>query len=410
MHKPELLKIACILCVFCATTVTSRAQVLTTLYSFEGPPDGAYSSAGLALGANGNFYGTTAYGGANNLGTIFEITPSGTVTILHSFAGTPNDGNLPVNGLLLASDGNFYGTTAYGGANNEGTIFKVSPSGVLTTLYSFCSQLNCPDGALPTDVLIQATDGNFYGTTERGGAYGGRYSGGTVFKMTPSGNLTTLYSFCALANCADGEYPYAGLLQASDGNFYGVTISGGVYTYDGTVFRITPSGALTTLHSFDGSDGLSPIASLIQATDGDLYGAAEGGGDQNAGTIFKITLSGNLTTLHTFSGNDGRYPAAALLQASDGNFYSTTAYGGMTISGGASNFGTVFKITPAGVVTTLHSFEATDGAGPYAPLFLAADHIFYSTTNDGGTHGFGTVFSLTFPRICTVCSSTLEPR
>ena len=273
-------------------------------------------------------------------------------------------GALPVAGLVQASDGNFYGTTTLGGSSGDcsypdvggcGTVFKLTPSGTLTTLYSFCSQPNCADGGWPDGGLVQATDGNFYGTTSRGGVSsncpGPYVSGcGTVFKITPSGTLTTVYSF----NYTDGSEPWAGLVQGTDGSFYGTTEWGGTYGH-GTVFKITPDGTLTTLHSFNYADGSSPLGALVQATDGNFYGTTEEGGAAGPGTVFRITPSGALTTLRSFDGSDGEYPNG-LVQASDGNFYGTTGGGGANCS--PYGCGTVFKITLSGTLTTLYSFCA----------------------------------------------------
>src|SRR5271166_5223270 len=228
---------SCVVLAFCATAVHLPAQILTTLYSLDGA-DGATPYAAVVLATDGNLYGTTLQGGASGncsggCGTVFKTTPSGTLTTLHSFGGS--DGFFPVAGLVQTTDGNFYGTTVAGGASSSGTVFKITPSGTLTTLYSFCSQNNCADGAYPQDRLLQATDGNFYGTTYNGGS--GSNCCGTVFRITPSGALTTLYSWTG----TDGAYPYAGLVQAKDGNFYGTTYAGGA-NQEGTVFKITPSG------------------------------------------------------------------------------------------------------------------------------------------------------------------------
>jgi uncharacterized repeat protein (TIGR03803 family) len=197
---------------------------------------------------------------------------------------------------VQASDGNFYGTTVEGGADGAGTVFRITPSGTLTTLYSFCSQVNCTDGYWPYAGLVQAADGNLYGTTGNGGAFGNY---GTVFKITPSGTLTTLYSFCAQNGCADGEEPAARLVQAADGNFYGTTASGGTSqncdSYRcGTVFKITPSGTLTTLHSFNYADGAYPYAGLVQASGLvqaavlNFYGTTFKGGGDGYGTVFRL--------------------------------------------------------------------------------------------------------------------------
>jgi uncharacterized repeat protein (TIGR02543 family) len=293
---------------------------------------------------------------------------------------------------VQATDGNLYGTTIQGGAHDDGTVFKITLGGTLTTIYSFCVQ-GCADGALPEAGLVQATDGNFYGTTEAGGTNG--YGHGTVFKITPQGTLTTLYSFCAQNGCTDGAAPFARLAQGADGNFYGTTSNGGANGY-GTVFKITPSGTLTT-YSLNYMDGVTPIAGLVQGTDGNFYGTTQNGGANYYGTIFKMTPAGTLTALYSFcsqtSCTDGVSPWAGVVQATDGNFYGTTIGGGTTLAG------TVFKITPKGKLTTLYSFDPSEAVAPYAGLVQAADGYFYGTTAYGGpSHncngGCGTVFRL----------------
>jgi uncharacterized repeat protein (TIGR03803 family) len=232
-------------------------------------------------------------------------SPAETFKTLANFDGTNGD---DPEGLVQGTDGNFYGTTA-GGGTGSGTIFKITPGGVLTTLHSF----NTSDGSSPL-ALVQGTDGNFYGTTYVGGDLscydGGGYGCGTVFKVTASGKLTTLHSF----DGTDGSQPAASLVQATDGNFYGTTINGGACIL-GTVFKITPSGELTTLYNFCGSsDGWGP-GPLVQATDGNFYGTMYFGGASGLGTVFKITATGKLTTLHSFDGTDGSNPRGALVQA-----------------------------------------------------------------------------------------------
>jgi uncharacterized repeat protein (TIGR03803 family) len=405
----------------CATTaIASPAQTFTTLHSFDGTDGGPFPN-GLVQATDGNLYGTVGYGGANGGGTIFKITPSGTLTTLYNFCSQSGctDGAYPDygegGGLVQATNGDFYGTAGGGGANCTGTggcgtVFKITPSGTLTTLYSFCAQSGCTDGAYPNDPLVQGTDGNFYGT-----AYGGGANGyGTVFKITPSGTLTTLYSFCSQSGCTDGEYPNAGLIQATDGNFYGTMTNGGANNDAstcffgpgcGTVFKITLGGTLTTLYSFCSqsgcTDGANPFAALVQATDGDFYGTTFGGGAGvygfSAGTVFKITPSGKLTTLYSFCAQskctDGARSYAGLVQATDGNFYGTTSTDGANIF-----YGTVFKITPSGTLTTLYSFcpqsGCTDGDAPTAALIQDTNGSFYGTTAHGGTSGVGVVFSL----------------
>ncbi len=365
-----------------AATTGATAQTFKTLYSFcsqNGCTDGDNPYAGLVQATNGNLYGTTAGGGASGLGTVFQITPSGALKTLHSFDIT--DGANPYAGLVQATDGNLYGTTSQDGANGPyGTVFKITPSGTPATLYSFCAVYvnhQCTNGANPDAGLVQATDGNFYGTTYVGGTNGH----GTVFKITSSGTLKTLHSF----DGTDGGFPYAGLVQATDGNLYGTTTQGGASGQygPGTVFKITPSGTLKTLHSFDGTDGSVPYAGLVQATNGNLYGTTVEGGLYGYGTVFKITPSGTLKTLHSFDGTDGAIPHAGLVQATDGNLYGTT-YGG-----DPNGYGTVFQITPSGALKTLHVFDGTDGLLPWG-LVQDTNGNLYGTTGGGD----GTVFSL----------------
>ncbi len=394
---------------------SAQAQIFTTLFTFDGT-DGENPTAGLVQTTDGNLYGTTSDGGrVLYYGAVFRVSTSGTLNVLHIFCSESRctDGNTPYAGLVQATDGNLYGTTSGGGANGAGTVFTITPSGTLTVVYSFCAQGACTDGEEPMAGLIQATDGNFYGTTFAGGASG--Y--GTVFKITPGGTLTTLYSFCSQSGCTDGDFPKAALIQGSDGNLYGATVSGGFNQscpdYGcGTVFKITPTGTLTTLYSFCSQggcmDGGLPHGGLVQAADGSLYGTTSQGaanefcpGD-GCGTVFKITPTGALTTLYSFCSQsacpDGSAPQAGLIQATDGNFYGTTA------GGGAYQGGTVFKITPTGTLTTLYSFcsqaGCTDGDFPEAGLVQDTNGNFYGTTVDGGirascpSYGCGTVFSL----------------
>ncbi|MGC2111143.1 MAG: choice-of-anchor tandem repeat GloVer-containing protein [Candidatus Korobacteraceae bacterium] len=391
---------ACIVFFFCAATVlASPAQsvAFTSMYSFSGS-DGANPEMSLVRGPDGNFYGTTANGGANNYGTVFKVTPAGALTTLYSFCSQPNctDGGYPEAPLVQASDGNFYGTTSWGGVSGAyyGTVFKITPAGALTTMYRFCTQLDCPDGRMPMAGLVQGSDGNFYGTTPVGGAGCYIWGCGTVFQISPAGTFTTLHSFQEY----DGDGPMGALVQGSDGNFYGTTTGGGAY-YVGNVFTITPSGTLTSLYSFGGAaDGANPYAGLVQASDGDFYGTTSGGGTNYDGTVFKITPSGTLTTLHSFNEADGSVPYAPLVQARDENFYGTTH------NGGANNScGTVFEITPAGTLTTLHSFGGADGKLPYGGLVQTPSGFLYGTTSGGGGYNDGTIFRLGLVRSCVTC-------
>jgi uncharacterized repeat protein (TIGR03803 family) len=367
------------------------AQTFTTLLNF-GATNGAnpeYMS--LVQGVDGNLYGTTQDGGAFdppiNDGSIFKISPAGTLKTLHSFCaqGGCSDGQSPAAGLAVAINGNLYGTTTYGGTSSFcsvgcGTVFTITEGGTLTTLHSF----QYTDGAYPYDALVQGMDGNFYGTTELGGTYGR----GTVFKISGAGMLTTLHSF----DLSDGSYPIGGLMQASDGSFYGTTWQGGTGSNCsggcGTVFKITEGGTLMTLHSFDLTDGSYPYNTLIQSSDGNLYGTTFDGGANGYGTIFKMTLGGTLTTLHSFDDADGAYPAAGLVQATDGNLYGTTT------EYGTSDYGTIFQFTSGGTLTTLHTFDITDGVYPFGGLTQATNGQLYGTTYQDGGACCGTVFSL----------------
>ncbi|MGA2591657.1 MAG: choice-of-anchor tandem repeat GloVer-containing protein [Bryobacteraceae bacterium] len=388
------------------TAVALPAQTFTTLFSFDSA-NGGYPRASLVQGTDGSLYGTTSIGGASYLGTIFKITQSGTLTKLYNFCSQTGctDGASPFAGLVQATNGNLYGTTGgYGtGILYGGTVFKITPSGTLTTLHNFCAESGCTDGANPYAGLTQGTDGNLYGATY----FGGTSNNGVVFKITPSGTLTTLYNFCVQSSCTDGKNPSAGLIQATNGDLYGTTWGGGAAN-GGTVFKITPTGTLTTLYNFCSqsgcADGEYPSSGLVQATNGELYGSTSYGGSGGLyGTVFKITPTGTLATLHSFlcapSGacTDGYGPTAALIQATDGSLYGTTS------RGGARYAGTVFRITPRGTLTTVYDFcsqiPCTDGYGPQGGLVQATNGEFYGTAFSGGaggecTNGCGTVFSL----------------
>ena len=269
----------------------ANGQTLTTIHSFTGGSDGGLPQAALVQGSDGNFYGTTFGGGPYGVGTVFRISSSSTFTNLYSFTGG-SDGLSPQAGLVQGSDGNFYGTTLYGGDFFSGNVFAITSLGIFTNLYSFTGG---SDGLSPQAALVQGSDGNFYGTTagfaNLGSGSFGR-STGTVFRISSSGIFTNLYSF---TGGSDGGSPQAGLVQGSDGNFYGTTFGGGVYG-SGSVFGITSPGILTNLYSFTGgSDGGSPQAGLVQGRDGNFYGTTFGGGLYGSGTVFK--LSANVSPL-----------------------------------------------------------------------------------------------------------------
>ena len=356
-----------------SSSQAGQGHPLTVVYSFGGP-DGAQPQTALALGTDGNFYGTTLLGGANNLGTIYQMTPSGTLTTLHSFA--PGEGSNLIATLVQGTDGNFYGTTYAGGSNDLGTILEISTSGVFATLYQFAGT----DGSHPGGALFQGTDGNFYGTTIDGGTA----SSGTVFQITPAGTLTTLYNFDGVTN---GGAPRAGIVQSADGNFYGTTAAGGTNRY-GTVFQITSSGSLTSLYQFDHRDGHGPAAELIEGSSGVFYGTTFAGGLDNRGTVFRVTSSGLFTNLFDFSGPDGERPTSKLVQGTDGFFFGTAR-------GKGYGYGTVFMIGASGAFTRLYSFSgSTDGGFPYSGLVIGNDGYLYGTTAFGGQNLHGVIFRL----------------
>jgi uncharacterized repeat protein (TIGR03803 family) len=395
-------KIACLIASFCvATALSSAAQTFTSLLSFDGK-NGANPNSSLVQGLDGAMYGATY---AVTTGEIFRITPEGTLGVLNSSLMGPS-------GLVLANNGNFYGTTIdYAmetcgtvGRESCGTVFRLSPKGALTTLFTF----NPPSEGAGPSALVQGIDGNLYGTTKFGGAVPCKpwVGCGTVFKITATGEMTTLYSFCSRTNCADGSFP-TGLVQGADGAFYGTTHQNGeTESPIGTVFRITAAGKLTTIYNFCSlpscADGFQPYGPLALGSDGNLYGTTVTGGTLNGGTVFKITPAGALTTLYRFCSatgcSDGLVPNAGLVQATDGNFYGTTNEGGDYNICNHLGCGTIFEITPAGVLTTLHVFVNTDGALPSAGLLQRTDGAFYGTTQSGGNNGClgcGTVFKLT---------------
>jgi uncharacterized repeat protein (TIGR03803 family) len=392
--KLRLAKMACMVSVFCAATaILSPAQTFTSLFSFDGKNGANPHYVNLVQGPDGNLYGT-AYTSTGSGGTVFKITTEGALTTLHTFCpkGYPcTDGDQPDAGLMLATSGNFYGTTMNGGAHNDGTIFEITSQGKLTTVHSFDGM----DGTEPEVGVIQATNGDLYGTTTEGGTSGE----GTIYQLNSANKLTSLLSF----NGANGIYPDARLVQGTNGNFYGTTYE--VNSGDGTVFEITPEGKLTTLHTFHSTDGGGPTGALIQATNGNFYGTTVGGGanaNRGGGTVFEITPAGKFTLLYSFCSKvdctDGSTPYAGLIQATDGNLYGTTFAGGANTDSCNGGCGTIFKITTSGHLTTLYSFCAksacTDGSAPQGGLVQHTNGILYGTTYYGGTDGLGTVFSL----------------
>jgi uncharacterized repeat protein (TIGR03803 family) len=448
----------------------------TVLHNLNGTTEGGSSQTDLVQGTDGHFYGTTyGYGTLGN-GTIFKMTPTGTFTVLRQLSAT-TDGANPYGNLFQNSDGFLYGLNRTGGSNSSGTAFKISTSGAYTVLHSFVS---ATEGATPNGGFVKGNDGNLYAFT----SYGGLYTGGTVIRMTTAGAVTNILNLNGSGNgnapqeslvkgrdsayyglaSAGGAYgfgsvfkicggvtttlfsfnrnvhggsPKGSLTLANDGNFYGMTYDGGSHSA-GTLFKITPAGAFTVLRNFtSGTDGGSPLGSLVQGTDGLLYGMTNSGGTGGGGTIFKSTLTGTFTVLrHLAYATDGSGPEGGLVQGTDGNFYGMTSnngkifkitstgtftvlrtlngtadgyvpvgslvqhtdgnFYGCNSSGGSLSGGTIFKITPSGTYTVLrHLNPTTDGKAPKGSLLKGTDGALYGMTSAGGTNNFGTIFKIT---------------
>ena len=374
---------------------TAHAQTETVLYRFQGAPDGAVPLGTPVLDKQGNLFGTTWYGGTYGLGTVWKVTPSGAETVLWSFGRKGNrrrrsDGASPT-GLSKDNNGDFYGVTAIGGTYGGGTVFKIKPSGRETILWNFLGI----DGTGPIGGVVWDESGNLFGTTYGGGSH----NGGTVFELTPSGTETVLWSFGG--NATDGISPTGAVLNAN-GTLYGTTAQGGKF-YHGTVWELSPSGTERVLYDFNTSDpnGWQPNGNLEMDTNGNLYGTASFGGpygpSASYGTVFKLAPSGELTVLHGFNGTDGMYPYGNVV-LSKGNLYGTT------YAGGAYNGGTVWEITRSGDFKTLWNLgNATDGKMSRSSVALDRNGNVYGTTAYGGgtdcqldnQTGCGTVFKVT---------------
>lgn len=377
----------------------------TVLHAFTEQRDGGFPNAGLLADAQGNLFGTAEGGGGsrncqNGCGTVFKVAADGTESVLYAFCPVSQctDGAAPYGGLIEDQSGNLYGTTYLGGAHNCGVVFRLAANGTQSVLHSFCATSR--DGAYPLAGLIEDSAGNLYGTTSGGGDYNkcGKIGigCGTVFKLASDGTETVLYRF---HGGKDGANPYADVIMDKAGNLYGTTLLGGERG-SGTVFKLAPDGTKTVLSHFgNGLDFSNPHAGLIEDRAGNLYGTSFLGGGYGLGTIFKITPKGGATALHTFTGSDGEYPQSRLLMDEAGNLYGTAS------RGGAGNSGTIFKLAPDGTETVLYSFcsesNCADGATPVAGLAKDRAGNLYSTTLDGGDaacdngEGCGTVFKLT---------------
>lgn len=365
----SIILVVCIFFLAVAWPAALYAQTYTDLHDFDSATDGANPRfPGLiAQARDGNLYGTAPTGGPHGFGTVYKITASGAFHVIYSFTGG-NDGAHPYSGLSLGTDGNLYGTTSDGGANSQGTIFKITTGGKLATLHSF----NGTDGCQAQSPPIATIGAVLYGVTACQTTYTITSSG--VFKLLP-GRL-------------DGS-SFAPLILASDGNFYGTTYDGG-NQFRGSVFRLSPSGAVATLYSFDLTHGGSPFSPLVQGNDGNLYGTTQTGGAASWGTIFKLTLKGVITVLKNFDLDlaDGGIPTAGLVAGNDGNFYGITNQ-----SNGATN-GTVFEITKNGTYSVLHTFDQIDGALGSSTPMQQTNGLLYGTTFEGGLDNSGVFWSL----------------
>jgi uncharacterized repeat protein (TIGR03803 family) len=364
-----------------------RAQTFTVLYTFTGGTDGGFPYAGLLKDKAGNLYGTTAYGGSGN-GTVFKVDPSGVETVLHSFTGHA-EGGFPVGGVIGDKKGNLYGTTNAGAEHGAvfGAVYKLSKSGTVTVLHKFAGDA---DGCNPYATPVMDTLGNLYGTSAGCGAR----TYGIVWKVSPKGKETVLHTF---TGGADGGYPMSGLLMDAAGDLYGTAQAGGS-SNNGVVYKLSKNGVLRVLHSFAGgtTDGCNPYPTPAMDASGNLYGTTLSCGASNLGIVWKVSKSGTEKVLHNFAGGttDGAQPIAGLILDAAGNLYGTTQYGGNQGCHGTS-CGIVYELNKSKTLTVLHMFLGTDGAFPSGGLIRDANGNSYGTAFGDGLTSNGTVWKLT---------------
>jgi len=401
----------CLSVVLLLATTVARAQVFNTVYNFTAlvsgtNRDGAEYLSSLLLARDGNLYGTAYYGGTNGTGTIFRFSPGHGFDIVHTFSAMPNgtnsDGAHPYAGLIQDTDGNYYGTTAGGGAHDFGTVFQMTANGAITLLHSF----NYSDGENPKASLTPAGGGTYYGAALAGGANGT----GDIFLVNTNGTFQDLYDFAPgnlnasfVPTNFDGSGPFGTLVPGGDGYVYGTTHYGGT-NGNGTIFRFnTNNSHFDLLHTFGATDinnhnpdGANPYSSLTPVTNGVFWGTATYAGTNGGGTIFQVTTGGVFSVVHTFNSLiDGSSPYGTLVRGHDGNLYGTT-------DTNSSGYGTLFQITTSGTLATLHIFspqggDGSDGSSPFAGVTFGNDGYIYGTTSGNGANTNGTIYQVIYP-------------
>jgi uncharacterized repeat protein (TIGR03803 family) len=365
-YKAALAVAVFALTVGAATTAQAQFSVLFNFGVGSGTPANPSDPGILAQGQDGNIYGTTVNGGTNGVGTVFQITPAGKLTVIYSF--NEAQGYAPYAGLTLGTDGNFYGAAQYGGTYGFGMVYQITPTGTLTPIYNFTGG---SDGLYPSAPPVLGTDGNWYGTTQ-----GDFANYGTLYQLAPDGKFKLLYTFVGPQG---SDQPRAPLLLAANGDFYGTTALGGKYN-EGTLFSLSPTDKFKVLFNFDGTHGTAPLAPLIQGADGNLYGTTSAGGSLGAGVVFRAPLSGKPAVLYNVAGGTGpNIPYGGLVQATGGDFYATT------YQGGAAGYGDIFSMNSRGQVTSLFDFDDTNGFRPETALLQHTNGTLYGDTYEGGT-------------------------
>jgi uncharacterized repeat protein (TIGR03803 family) len=360
---------------FSLPSPAASAQTVTTLQNFNGTNGANPFMGALTQGRDGKLYGTTYNGGANSIGTVFRFNQATNfISVLHSFAGG-SDGGEPV-GLMLATDGNFYGATNYGGSAGVGVLFKITSGGTYTVLHSF---LGGSDGEFPEDAPIEASDGNLYGITD-----GGEGVAATVYKYTRTGAYSVLYTFTSSVGAG-----VQGLMQGSDGNLY-ATANGGGADDCGSIVKLTLAGVLRQVHSFNCNNpvgGAYPVAPLVQASNGNYYGTTPDGGASDFGVLYELGPTFGETVSHTFTSSGARTPEGGLLQGTDGNLY------GVSQSTGNLDGGELYTWNPS-TLTYSELYQFTGDGNILAPLMQQTSGLFYGTSQEQGTHSDGFLFSV----------------